>query len=163
METKQEFLDGLRRALNGKISPQEIEVHIRYYDDYITAEMRGMRAEKDVLDSLGSPRLIAMSICDATAAGEKADRVNDASEDTNAYYEAYDNYEQSGDKGKDDRPFVFRHPKLTIFLIIVAILVILGLGIWLAISLVSFFWPVIVAIIMVVLLLRLISFIRENW
>ena len=65
METKQEFIDGLRRALTGKISQSEVEEHIKYYEDYITAETRKNGSEKAVLDALGSPSLIAMSICAA--------------------------------------------------------------------------------------------------
>ena len=66
METKQEFIDGLRRALTGRISQEEIEEHIRYYEDYITAETRIKGSEQEVLNALGNPKLIAMSICAAT-------------------------------------------------------------------------------------------------
>ena len=40
METKQDFINSLRRALTGKISADELEEHIRYYEEYITTEGR---------------------------------------------------------------------------------------------------------------------------
>ncbi len=161
METKQEFLDGLRRALTGKMSQQEVEEHIRYYDDYITAEMRIGRSEGEVLGLLGNPRLIAMSICDANAAGEKAEGIFG---DADSHDESYGaDSRQSGEGEQAKRPFVLRHPKLTIALIIIAILAVLGLGIWLTVSVVSFFWPVIVAVVVIALVIRLVSFIRQNW
>ena len=46
---RQIFLDGLRRALHGKISEEELTGHIRYYEDYISKETAGGRSEREVL------------------------------------------------------------------------------------------------------------------
>lgn len=167
METKQQFIDGLRRALTGQIGQQEVEEHIRYYDEYITAEMRMGRAESDVLKELGEPRLIAMSIC---AAGEAAGG-NTEENATNHYQHGYEEYEgyqgQGGDaereeRGETDRrPFVFRHPKLTITLVIAAILLVVILVIALAFSLLQILWPIILIVVIIGLVARLVAYLRD--
>lgn len=164
METKQDFLNGLRRALTGRMRPLEVEEHIKYYDEYITAEMRRGRAESEVLEALGNPSLIAMSICDANKAGGQTDGEYDSSGYTQTQYQTYEEaYGRDRADEKDGRPFLFRHPKLAILLAIIVILIVVGLGIWLTVSLVSFFWPIIVTIVVAILLIRLIVFIRRNW
>lgn len=166
METKQEFVNGLRRALTGKISQSEIEEHIRYYDDYITAETRKTGDEKAVLDALGNPSLIAMSICAADAADDRARGVESTNSASDGYYSdnnAYQDYE-SDKKGreKDGRPFIFRHPKLIIALIVIGILLLFVLFIALAFSLLKFLWPAIVSIVTILLVIRLIVYLRDN-
>lgn len=165
METKQEFIDGLRRALTGKISPSEVEEHIRYYEDYITAESRKTGSEKTVLDKLGHPGLIAMSIC-------AADEAEGSTKGTGSTYGASEEFYNGnkahfGDEdvemsGKNRGSFVFRHPKLTIGLIITVVLLVIILFIALAFSLLKLLWPVIATVIIVLLLVRLIAFIRDN-
>lgn len=162
METKQEFLDVLRRALTGKISSQEIEEYIRYYDDYITAETRKKGFEKQVLESLGNPRLIAMSICAANDAQARDNGGYGATEDVK-YAEESQADANNRESKKDDRPFIFRHPKLTIGVVIAVIILLLVLVIWLAFSLLSFFWPVIVAVVVIGILVRFIAYIGSHW
>ena len=67
--TRQEFLETLRRKLNGRLSAAEVEDNIRYYDGYISREMAKGRSETEVLSDLGEPDLIARSILDARGAG----------------------------------------------------------------------------------------------
>ena len=164
METKQEFLDGLRRSLTGKIGLQEIEEHIRYYDDYITAQSRIKGGEQAVLEELGSPRLIAMSICAAAGAGDgTAESPSGTSENRYTGAGRTDNSGYGEEKQeKDDRPFIFRHPKITIAVIVVVAVLLLIFFAWLAFSLLSFFWPVIVAGVLIVLLVRLIAYINSR-
>lgn len=63
---KDEFLRLLRQALNGDVPAGVIEENIRYYDSYITDEMRKGIPEEDVIASIGDPRLIAKTIEDTT-------------------------------------------------------------------------------------------------
>ena len=165
METKQEFIDGLRRALTGKISQSEVEEHIRYYEDYITAESRKEGGERAVLERLGNPSLIAVSICAADEAEERvkgAENVYTASEghyNDNKTHSGYEDVERDGRNGKS---FFLRHPKLTVGLIVIGILLLIIFFVALAFSLLKLLWPVIVAVVMVLLLVRLIVFIRDN-
>ena len=56
---KQDFIDRLRMALNGRVSPGLVMDNVNYYEDYINTEIRKGRTEEEVLESLGDPRLIA--------------------------------------------------------------------------------------------------------
>ena len=68
---KEEFLQTLRRALTGDVPPGVVEENIRYYDSYITEEVRKGRTEEEVTGEIGDPRLIARTIEDTTdGAGE---------------------------------------------------------------------------------------------
>lgn len=59
---------------------------------------------------------------------------------------------------KDDRPFIFRHPKLTITMILIGILIVVVLVIALAFSLLKLLWPIIVVAILVILIVRLMAY-----
>ena len=61
---KQEFVDRLRMALNGRVSPGLVMDNVNYYQDYINTEIRKGRTEEEVLESLGDPRLIARTLLD---------------------------------------------------------------------------------------------------
>lgn len=88
---KEEFLQSLRRALNGDVPSRVIEENIRYYDNYITEEVRKGRTEEAVIDEIGDPRLIARTIEDTTDGAGK-----------NQYEETY-SYENSGRQSDYDR------------------------------------------------------------
>ena len=62
--TKIEFLTELQRALNGRLGSAKAAPHVEYYQEYIEIEVRNGREEEEVIDELGSPRLIAKSIGD---------------------------------------------------------------------------------------------------
>jgi hypothetical protein len=68
---KTEFLQGLQSALSGNVPPETVRENLRYYSDYIRSEVQKGRSERDVMEELGDPRLIARTIMDATpGAGE---------------------------------------------------------------------------------------------
>ena len=67
---KDEFLQMLRRDLNGDVPPAVVEENIRYYDSYITGEVSKGRSEEDVIAEIGDPRLIAKNIEDTTTGAE---------------------------------------------------------------------------------------------
>ena len=69
---KQEFLDKLRLALNGRVAPEVVSDTLTYYEDYINSEVRMGRSEEEVMASLGDPRLIARTITE-TKGGETPD------------------------------------------------------------------------------------------
>lgn len=63
---KEEFLRGLKEALSGDVPPSVVRENLRYYDDYIRAEVQKGRSEQEVVEELGDPRLIARTIEAAT-------------------------------------------------------------------------------------------------
>lgn len=60
--TKKEFLQELRIALQGQVPQAQVNEHLQYYDNYIMEESRKGKTEEQVIESLGSPRLIAKTI-----------------------------------------------------------------------------------------------------
>ena len=60
--TKNEFLDKLKMALTGKVSAALVEENMTYYGEYIDSQIRTGKSEKEVMDLLGDPRLIAKTI-----------------------------------------------------------------------------------------------------
>lgn len=66
---KEEFLRGLQNALSGEVPPTVVRDNLRYYDDYIRTEVRQGKSERQVMDELGDPRLIARTIIDTTPGG----------------------------------------------------------------------------------------------
>lgn len=73
--TKQEFLDRLRMALSGRVSPSLVEENVIYYEDYINTQIRLGKSEAVVMETLGDPRLIAKTII----------TTNDTSAEQNSY------------------------------------------------------------------------------
>lgn len=69
--TKDIFINDLRRALAMGLSSTEIEIHVKYYNEYIATEMSKGKNEAQILDELGDPRLISKSILEAKGDGEK--------------------------------------------------------------------------------------------
>ena len=67
--TKQEFLEMMRLALNGKVSSSLVMENLDYYEDYINMEVRKGEKEEDVLAKLGDPRLLARTIAETSGAG----------------------------------------------------------------------------------------------
>lgn len=60
--TKREFLKKLKESLELSLSNDIIKEKIDYYDKYISDEIRNGRTEKDIIDELGEPALIAKTI-----------------------------------------------------------------------------------------------------
>ena len=89
---KEEFLQTLRRALTGDVPPGVVEENIRYYDGYITEEVRKGRTEEEVIGEIGDPRLIARTIEDTT------DGAGDSRYQAGSGYE----YGRTADTGRDE-------------------------------------------------------------
>ncbi|MCR5460896.1 MAG: DUF1700 domain-containing protein [Acetatifactor sp.] len=68
---KNEFLNQLQVSLNGKLKASQVEDNIQYYNDYVEEQMRRGRTEKEIMETLGSPRLIARTILDASKESER--------------------------------------------------------------------------------------------
>ncbi|WP_077609731.1 DUF1700 domain-containing protein [Clostridium sp. Marseille-P2415] len=96
--SRQEFLQRLREALSGEVPGNVIEENIRYYDEYISTEVRNGAAEDEVIASIGDPRLIAKTIMEASENAKDGGTGR-------TYYESHSGqgqnvYEQSGDSGR---------------------------------------------------------------
>lgn len=74
--TKNIFINELRRALAIGLSSTEIEVHVKYYNEYIAMELSKGKTEEKILEELGNPRLISKSILEAKEDGEKQSKTD---------------------------------------------------------------------------------------
>lgn len=59
---KNEFIEGLRKSLSAVNDYTFVNDTIMYYENYIDTQIRMGRTERDVMEELGDPRLIAKSI-----------------------------------------------------------------------------------------------------
>lgn len=72
--TRQEFLDELRIALQGSINQNQVNEHLRYYENYIMEEARKGKSERQVIEELGNPRLIAKTLINTADSGENRNK-----------------------------------------------------------------------------------------
>lgn len=147
---KTEFLDQLRVSLNGKIDPQEVNENLRYYEDYINMQIRMGKSETEVMELLGSPRLIARSIMDAKGV------------ETEKFEEKSSERERSGFSG-----FHFSGNKLSLFAKLLSLpkwlrtivgIVVFVLFLWIVFILLKALLP---ALFVIVIVLTLAKFFRE--
>lgn len=134
--SKKEFLDTLRLTLEGEVEPEIIEQNIRYYDDYINngSDM----SEREVLEALGDPRLIAKTIIDAEKiAKQRSGNVHSqsySSEESRGYRsnEGYGNESNRGNASRRRRgiysSMMWYHKVAIIAVLIVLIIILLIIG-----------------------------------
>ena len=82
------FLSSLREALEGNMSEQAIKDNIQYYKTYIEDEVKKGRTEKEVIEELGDPWIIAKTLIESpsgeqTYEGTVEDNVNRYEEQQN--------------------------------------------------------------------------------
>ncbi len=119
---KQEFLETLRRALNGNMAASSVEDNIRYYDSYFSAEAAKGRSETEIAQELGDARILARTLIDAAErsgdayaqeANETQYRTTDGS--------ARDAYQETG-RGRSGQDQTVRIPGWLILLVAVVLL-----------------------------------------
>lgn len=142
-----EFVEKLQRVLAGGLSSGQVAENVRYYQEYIDSEIRKGKSEAEVMAALGDPRLLAKSIIEANKhAGESYGSNREYDE------EVAEETVQFDDDDRADGGRVFMLPGWLIMLIVtVAVVVIIGL----ATALFSFFAPVIIAGLVVLLVVKL--------
>lgn len=84
---KREFLQKLREYLSYELPQRYVEKNLRYYNDYIDKEAKKGRTQRDILDDLGDPQLIAKSIIDAAKSG--SDGIPNTADDIDFTEEIY--------------------------------------------------------------------------
>lgn len=147
--TKQEFLDELRQALSGEVSPESIMDSYRYYATYIEDEVRGGKSEEQVVEELGKPSLIARSIIAAQTGEREADEIytedgktrrvkNNPFVGSGVFGSKEDKDQKQEQPKREKKPFVFDFTAwyakvLYVLIFIVLILIVFGLirvGFW---------------------------------
>ena len=141
---KQDFLDKLRISLNGKIAANQVEEHIRYYEDYINVEMRKGKSEEEVMLSLGEPRLIAKTIVETSSKSQYSEYGY-----TSGQYSEADNECREYEQDSKVRVISKIPGWVWIILVILIIIIILG-AIFSAITAVMPFWLFILLVVLLV-------------
>ena len=170
--TKEEFLDGLRRALFSTGSEGLIEYNLDYYSSYIDGEIAKGRSMDDVMNELGDPRLIANSIKVAEGYSDVFVGLEDEVIDGNAgdYKENSDfefntkgfdkDYEERHEENGAFKIYNMNGKSLILPLIIA--LAILVLVVVVIVAVFSFLAPVLLPIIAVLIVVGLIKGIVDN-
>ncbi|MCI8691631.1 MAG: DUF1700 domain-containing protein [Lachnospiraceae bacterium] len=130
--TRQEFMEKLRLALNGRVSSEILKENMQFYEDYINVEIRKGRTEEEVMEGLGDPRLIARTIAETSGSTKSAPQ------------------EERGGEGRS-LPLVFRLP---LWVWLLAVLLILAVILSVVFSVISMVLPVLIPILLVLLLVK---------
>ena len=144
---KEEFITKLQHALAAGLPAGQVTEHVRYYSDYINSEIYKGKTEEEVLAQLGEPRLLARSIIDANKRAGAAYGSN----------REYDE-EVAGDTQNDNgygRPDRMRRIMLPGWLVMLIVVVLAMLVIGVVSSLLYLFAPVIMAVLIVLLVIKL--------
>lgn len=141
---KQEFLEKLRIALSGRVSPEVVADNVSYYEEYISTEIRKGKSEEDVMSMLGDPRLIARTIVETNPlpAGEKGGSYAD---------------QEQGRTGGEQGPgtFGFKFSGLPLWVWLVLIIVVAVLVISAVFSILSMVLPILLPILVILFLVKL--------
>lgn len=170
--TKEEFLEGLKRALFSTGSQSLIEYNLDYYSSYIDGEIAKGRSMDEVMNELGDPRLIANSIKVAEGYSDVFVGLEDEVIDGNAgdYKENSDfefntkgfdkDYEDSHEENGAFKIYNMNDKSLILPLIIALAVLILVVVVIVAVF--SFLAPVLLPIIAVLIVVGLIKGIVDN-
>jgi hypothetical protein len=143
---KEEFFRELGECLQGEVSEREYRESLSYYREYFDEQEASGKSEDQILDELGSPRLIAHSIIDAHGLENEVTRPK-------GYYDAgyTDDYQETNeDIVNDPQPGPldnFLHSTISIITII-GVLVVLGFALHLL-------FPVILMIVVILVVMSL--------
>lgn len=154
---KQEFLEKLRTALNGRVSAEIVTENIRYYEDYINIEIRKGRSEEEVLAQLGDPRLLARTIVQTHGDSGEKERTAGVSSNTRFHrkHPAGD-YGENPEDRRRKRFFNLHMPGgLYGFLTLLTIICILVLVITVVFSVISIALPILLIILAVSFVVKL--------
>ncbi|WHE87396.1 DUF1700 domain-containing protein [Lachnoanaerobaculum gingivalis] len=156
--TKEEFLDGLMKALASTGSQSLIAENIRFYSSYIDDELSKGRSIGEIMEELGDPRLIANSIkvaagYDDVFVGIDNETYENTAGKTGNYEENDDNF--SDRKDNSFKTYNFSGNSLIIPIIIaIAVLVVI---VAVVAAVFSFLAPVLLPVIGVLILVALIK------
>ena len=140
---KQEFLEKLRQALTGRVASSVVTENIKYYEDYINVEVRKGRSEKEVLNQLGDPRLIARTIAETSKGNRSAESGRGSSGS---------HYERSAGKNAESLKRRIRVPGwMMLILLLVIVVVVLSF----VFSVITALLPIVLPVLGVLFLVKL--------
>lgn len=137
--TRAEFIRELKESLEGHVPQSVIAENVRYYENYIEERKNTGRTESEIIEELGSPRLIARSIIDAADQGQMGSDVFEETYTENGQEDSWqdDFYEASVRKMKAG----------CVTAILITMIVMVAVF-----HIVAFLWPVLVVLLIVYLI-----------
>lgn len=133
------FLKMFQEALIGKVSNQIIQDNLNYYNNYFNEQMRFGKTEAEIVSMLGDPRLLAKTVEDSNNFS--------ANETTTGNF-----YERDLDEQQRIKKI-----KLKIGVAIAIVIAVIVILLLVVLNIVSFFMPLILAVIVVSLIGKLVS------
>ena len=124
--TKQQFLEELKKALSGEVSPEAMMDAYSYYSGYIDEQMQSGKTEEQVIEELGKPFMIARSIIAAQGHERTAD-VEYTEDGRTRKVRDWENRQANREEKEVKREFTFDMNAWYAKLLLVAILIILVL------------------------------------
>lgn len=147
---RSEFIKELREALKNSVSEADVQDNVRYYAGYIDDEVKKGRSEKEVLEELGDPWLIAKTI--ATTPGNQTG--------SQEYEDVEDSFRRTSREQKEQgqRVHVFNlNSKWKVALLILAIVAIIFLVFSVLTGIISMLMPFLGLILVIVIAVKIIS------
>lgn len=148
-----EFLSILRESLEGCIPREEVEKNITFYRNYFE---ESEQSDREIIEELGDPRLIARTIIDAYKAskGPMADYYTEQarSEYSREHSEQYDDSMNQGDTGYSGRKLAWYERAAGWIVIIFVLAVVFVLAVTVVGVFVGYILPVILLIIIIKIL-----------
>lgn len=149
---RSEFIKELREALKNSVNEAAVQENVRYYAGYIEDEVKKGRNEKEVIEELGDPWLIAKTI--ATTPGNQS-----ASQSYDRVDEDY-NYTKSSEEGKKKHGNIHvfdLSSKWKIVLLIVAIVAILFVVFSIVSGIISMLMPFLGPLLLIIIVVKIFS------
>jgi len=143
---KSEFLIRLQEALEGDVNTATIHENVRYYDEYISGEIKDGKPEEAVIEELGDPWILARNI---TQAPEVLDTTNIYGEDLHR-----DNHHNYRGGGYGQIRIINSWWKMLLILLCIVLVIIAVVVIVLGI--IRFLAPVLIPLILILIVLRLV-------
>lgn len=145
---RSEFIRELREALKSNISEADVQENVRYYTGYIEEEVKKGRSEKEVIDELGDPWLIAKTI--SITPGNQSSY--------QSYESAEGGYVRTERDENDRRVHVWNfNSKWKIILLLVAIVAVLFLVFSIISGIISLLMPIIGPLLVIVIIIKIFS------
>ncbi|HIS25752.1 MAG TPA: DUF1700 domain-containing protein [Candidatus Pullilachnospira intestinigallinarum] len=148
--SKEEFLNTLGRRLAQTLSQDQVAEHIRYYDRYIEEQKASGKTERQVLEELGDPLLIARTIMDTSPEG-----------DGGQIYQNPESFQESRREEEENRETARRMHTFSVdgrvgcLIAAIVFLLIAAFILWLVGSVLSLILPVLIPVLLVGYLLSL--------
>lgn len=149
---KTEFLNALRDKLTQDyLGEAKVNEHMRYYENYISQEIQSGRSEREVIDELGDPLLLARTILDTSGGSESGEFHTESSSRSGVYNDPEQESNRTNNSGFQ------MNSRWGCFAAAVIIILIILFVFWIVGSVVSAVLPILFPVLIVLFIFTLIK------